>query len=470
MPRMILLLVEVIAVALLAVVASRHFGLADGLRITVSYLVAYLIPLFLLRRARGSSDAAHAVLLLIAIFMSFLAYNCLLTWTMPDGYSLRLPDLIGDARNYFKWALCEYNGTPNYVEGVMFPGFPMIMMVMWKVFGLSIIWPQAMNMTFTMTSVVLTGMMTRRLLAHRIPVSPATLVFGAISLMCLLMFYITSGVTILKEAPSFLSMTMGGYALSSMMAADDERRHLWRDIVIFAAACLLMAVVRTTFLYFLAWGVVVITIPHWRRDWIVSLCMLVLIAVFMVIGNHFADYSFNRHAEIMGGGWNMQRTFNTEKAYDKSLLGFYFLYSPWHRLLMLPMTMAMQFILPFPVPWVPVTEHNEPYLLLFLTRVTYGWYLFGGTVLFYCLFMSWRRGYNIGIWAWWPVTIFIGLAYVMGGTMSRYVLPFQPLMVPIVLFTLYHIYQGRWRKFFLIWIIAILLIVVGISYYYHEMR
>ena len=467
MPGKLLLLAEALALAVLAIVATSHFGMADGMRITVAYLMAYLVPLILLKHVLGTSDGAHAVLFIVAVFISIVAYDCLVTWSAPESYSLQRPNLVGDARGYYKLALYEYDRSTEY-EGVVFPGFSLMILVLWKIFGLSVIWPQAMNMMFTMLSVVFTGMMTRRVLAHRISVSPKTIVLCAMSLMCLLFFYITSGVTILKEGPSYLSIAMGGYALSSMVAADDERRHLWRDIAIFALACVLMAVVRTTFLYFLALGVVVMTLPNWRRDWILALCLLVLIAVLMVIGNYFAAYSFNRHAEILDGGWNMQRAFNTDKAYNKSFLGFYFLYSPWHRILMLPITMAMQFILPFPVPWVP--ESDEPYLLCFFTRMTYGWYLFGGTALFYCLFVSWRRHDNIGVWPWWPIIVYMCMAYVMGGTMARYMLPFQPLMVPMVLYVLYHVYQGRWRKSFFIWIFAVLLLVVGASYYYHELR
>ena len=467
MPGKLLLLAEALALAVLAIVATSHFGMADGMRITVAYLMAYLVPLILLKHVRGTSDGAHAVLFIVAVFISIVAYDCLVTWSAPESYSLQRPNLVGDARGYYKLALYEYDRSTEY-EGVVFPGFSLMILVLWKIFGLSVIWPQAMNMMFTMLSVVFTGMMTRRVLAHRISISPKTIVLCVMSLMCLLFFYITSGVTILKEGPSYLSIAMGGYALSSMVAADDERRHLWRDIVIFALACVLMAVVRTTFLYFLALGVVVMTLPNWRRDWVLALCLLVLIAILMVIGNYFAAYSFNRHAEILDGGWNMQRAFNTDKAYNKSFLGFYFLYSPWHRILMLPITMAMQFILPFPVPWVP--ESDEPYLLCFFTRMTYGWYLFGGTALFYCLFVSWRRHDNIGVWPWWPIIVYMCMAYVMGGTMARYMLPFQPLMVPMVLYVLYHVYQGRWRKSYFIWIFTVLILVVGASYYYHELR
>lgn len=455
-PRLLLLLVEVIALAVLAVMASRHFGLADGLRISVSYLVSYLVPLMVLKRARGSSIAAHAILLGLTILLWLVSFSCLLEWVKFEGFSLQRPNLIGDARNYYKWALHVYDGSVEQTPPI-FPGFPLMMVALWKMFGLSVIWPQAMNQMFTLLAVVFTGMTTRRLLEGRVQASAKALLTGGIALTCLLSYFMMTGISILKEGTLFLSMTMAGYALSSLVSNDDNRHHLWRDILLFVTACILVAFVRTTFLYFLALGLVIMTIPHWRRDWLISLILLVLIVVLLVIGNHFAAYSFERHAEIASGGWNMQRTF-LKNTYYKGLIGYYFLFSPWHRLLMLPLTMMAQFV--FPSPWMP--NYETPYVLSLLARQNYGWYLMGGTAMFYCLFISWRRGENMGVWTWWPVSIYVGMAYVMGGTMVRYLLPFEPLFVPMSMFVLCRLHEGRWRKAYTIWM-SILVVAVVLS-------
>ena len=453
MPRLMLLLAEIIALAILALVASSHFGIADGARITVAYLVAYLVPLVILKRARGTSLTAHAVLLAMTIFLAWVAYQSLVEWTIPDGYSLERPNLLNDARNYYKWALHRYDGSVEPTH-VIFPGFPLMMLALWKVLGLSVIWPQAMNMMFTLTSVVLTGMTTRRLLAGRVSAKPTTLVAGGMALMFLLPFFLMSGISIMKEGTTFVTVAMAGFALSSMVSGDEERHWLWRDILVFVLACALMALVRTTFLYTLALGVIIMALPHWRRDWMIALGLLAVIVIFMVIGNSQAAYSFDRHAEIVTGGWNMQRQFNGNSMY-KGLLGFYFLFSWWHKLLLLPVTMAIQFILPLPWAW----GYEAPHLLSLISRMTYGWYLFGGTVIFYFLVMSWRRREHIGVWPWWPLIIYVCLAYVMAGSMARYMLPFQQLMVPIVVYVLYRLYEGRWRKAYTIWIIVLVVIV-----------
>ena len=452
---MLLRLVEVIAVVVLAVVASRHFGYADGVRITAAYLVAYLVPLTVLKRARGSSHAAHLVLLLIAIFLAWVSFDSLMRWVRLEGYSLQRPNLDGDARQYYKWALYHFDGSVEPTQ-VVFSGFPLMMVGLWKVLGLSVVWPQAMNQMCTLTSVVLTGMTTRRVLAGRVSRSPEGLVLGGMALMLLLPYYLMSGICILKEGVLFLSVAMAGYSLASMVTDDENRHHLWRDIALFVLACLLMTFVRTTFLYVLLLGVVVMTLPHWRRDWVLSLCLIGVIFVLLIVGNHFASYSFGRHAEIVSGGWNMQRLFtrNTEAIY-KRILGYYFLYSPWHKLALLPITMSVQFILP--LPWLPASA--DPNLLSIFCRVSYGWYLVGGVFWFYVLFMSWRRHDNIGMWVWWPVIYYMILAYIMGGTTVRYLLPVETMMMPAVVYVLCRVRERRWRRPFVWWMCCLVVIV-----------
>ena len=463
---MLLRLVEVIAVAVLAIVASSHFGYADGARITAAYLVAYLVPLTVLKRARGTSHAAHLVLLLIAIFLAWVSFDSLMRWVRLEGYSLQRPNLDGDARQYYKWALYHFDGSVEPTQ-VVFSGFPLMMVGLWKMLGLSVVWPQAMNQMCTLTSVVLTGMTTRRVLAGRVSRSPEGLVLGGMLLMLLLPYYLMSGICILKEGILFLSVAMAGYSLASMVTNDENRHHLWRDIALFVVACLLMTFVRTTFLYVLLLGVVVMTLPHWRRDWMLALFMLAVFFTALMVGDHYSSYSFGRHALIVQGGEAMQECYvisDSQRFYNE-LLDNYFLYSPMHRIAMLPFTMAVQFIIPF--PWTFYEAHT---FVNMVSRLTWGWYLVGGIAMFYYLFLSWRRRHNMGSWAWWPALSFAAIAYIMAGSVARYVLPIEPLFVPVAVFVLCRVYEGRYRKSFLAWATAFVIVLAAALLFYHSVQ
>lgn len=457
-PRLLLFLAEVIVFAVLGTVASSHFGLADGARITAAYLVAYLVPRTILSRARGTTTMASVVLLVLTILLIAISYLNLLEWTSAEGYSLDIPNLKSDARGYYKWALHHYDGR---VEGqhIVFKGFPLMMLVLWKLLGLNVVWPQAMNMLFTLIAVVLTGMTTRRLLAHRVSLPMNTLLTGGMLLTSLLTYYLMSGISILKEASVFLAISMAGYALSSMATVDEERHYPWRDLLIFALACVIMAFVRTTFLYFIALGVAIMVLPHLRRDWIMALSMMAIILITLLAGNHFAAYSFDQHVDIASGGMDMQLTYiddqNPSRAAFRKLIGNYFLYSPLHRFFLLPLTLSLQFITPF--SWQPIGEDNI--LFNHISRFSYGWYALGGMALFYYLFISWRRQENMGIWAWWPAITYAIIAYIIAGSVVRYVLPFEPLFVPVVMFLICRLWEGHWRKAFKRWCIFFVILL-----------
>ena len=465
-PRLLLFLAEVIVFAILAVASVSHFGWADGARLTAAYLVAYLIPKIILLRARGSSTTALTILLLLAAFLMALNYLRLTYYTSHEGYTLQLPNLSNDPRTYYSRALDYYYGRELYGR-VAFPGFPLLMAGLWKVFGLNVIWPQAMNIMFTLTSIVLTGLTTRRLLNGKVKLSPQALVTCGVLLAGSFVYYMAVGTLILKESSIYLSITLAGYALSSMAAQDDERYKLWRDIVLFILACLLMALVRTTYLYFIALGVILMALPHWRRDWMMAVFMLAVFLTALMVGDHYSSYSFGRHALIVKGGEAMQECYviSDSQRYYNELLDNYFLYSPIHRIAMLPITMAVQFIIPF--PW---TFFEAPTFVNSVSRLTWGWYLVGGIAMFYYLFLSWRRHQNMGAWAWWPALSFAAIAYIMAGSVARYVLPIEPLFVPVAVFVLCRIHEGRFRKSFFAWATFFVIVLAAALIFYHSVQ
>ena len=215
----LMLLAEALLFITLMVFASRLFGMGDGLKITMAYLVAYLVPRTVVRRDIGWSWVSSAVLLVLAGILVYIDFRRLVHYTLFDGYSLEIPNITGDARSYYKWALHQYDGRLS-ASNMLFPGYGFLMVGLWKLFGVSVVWPQAMNLMFTLTSVAFTGKLTRRLLSHRVRVAPRYLLMAGLLLSCLLTFYLVVGTLLLKEASVFLGTIMAAYALSSFASPD----------------------------------------------------------------------------------------------------------------------------------------------------------------------------------------------------------------------------------------------------------
>ena len=457
MPKVLLMTGEAIAVAILAMVAIGHFGWADGMRITLSYFIAYLVPRVVLTRSRGYSVAAGFILLVVAALVIPIDIIRLMHWTRLDEFSLSFPNIQGDGRTYYKGALAIYNSSLAHQRIPAQPGFSIMIVGLWKLFGVSVVWPQAMNLMFTLTSVVLTGLTTRRLLAGRVTQRATTLVVMGMALCAMLCHYLVIGTSVIKEGTIYLAISMAGFALAAMAACDEERHLLWRDIILLVLAAVLITIVRASYLYFLMLGVALMALPHWRRDWPMALSVLAVLVLLMMGGRYLELYSLERHSEVVGGGWNMNRFYinsETQQPY-KSLMGYYFLYSPLHRLFMLPIPLAAQFVSP-----LPSTSLAGGYITL-ISRFSWGWYFIGGISLFYFVVLSWRRQDNMGAWPWWPALVFAAIAHVMAGSVIRYVLPIQPLFVPVTAYVLARLYNGQWRRQFRIWTIIYIVLLIA---------
>ena len=467
MPKLLLLVAEALAAVMLVVVSVNHFGWGDGGRITVSFLIAYLVPRIILSRSRGYSVAAGVVLLMVAVLCVSLDVARMALWIKYEEFSLSFPNIGGDGRNYFKWALAIYNSNmPPDMK--YYPGFSLIIASLWKLLGVSVVWPLAMNLMFTLTSVVMTGLTTRRLLTGRVTMSSTSLVTTGMVLCGLLFHYLVIGTCMLKEGTVIGAMAMAGFAMAAMAAPDEERHALWRDIILLVVAGAILAVVRASYIYFLMLGLVIMALPHWRRDWPMVLSIMAVMAVMLLAGRHFAFYSIERHGDVVAGGWNMNRFYinSASQLPYKSLLGYYFLYSPLHRLFVLPIPLAVQFLLP--LPW---TQLSGVTIFTFFSRLTWGWYLVGGLAAFYYLFIGWRRHLNMGAWPWWPALVFGGIAYVMAGSVVRYVLPIQALFIPVAAYVIARWREGQWRvqlRYWAILFIILLLVTLVISFQFKQ--
>ncbi len=420
-------LVAVVAMSLLAVV---RLGLPTGGRLSLGLVVALCVPLTLYRSRTWSSVTGAYLLLALWVLLATLSVNNIYEWLSPAGATPDMPALYGDDRSYYRWALHYYDGRVD-VPHVAFPGLPVMILLSWKLLGVNVVWPVTMNVTFTLTAIVITSITAVRLLGKR-EIAPSETTIGTLTLLgcALLTFMLSHGAAVLKEAAVTLSMSVVGAVLAVFV----DNRHLEaRHYMAFAIACVMLAFIRTTYMYLVMLALIVVAlgnvksrVPH------VALLLAITVATF-VVGDSVAYYSFERHALIISGGERMQSLFIVGESQQPylNLIGNYFHYPIWKRLVLLPLTTAVQYIIPFPWSYGRTLLFGE-----ILARCSYGWYMVGGLAMFYYLFLSWRERYSLGAWAWVAPTLFAAVAYISAGSVSRYVVPIQAMFVPVALWAL----------------------------------
>ena len=469
------LAVEVAAFVVLALVSQRLFLTADAVSIVLSLVIAYSVPRWLYTSRSWASSVGRWVFMALGLAMTALAVYTIWTTTVAVGHTLAEPLLTSDDSSYYSWALHHYDGRCPEPE-MAFPGLPLIMLWMWRVLGVSVVWPLAMNVLFTLLTVVVVAALTVRLLGG---VTRQGATWHAAMALCLtasLAFFVSQGLRVQKEAIVYLSIALIGYVLAGMNAKSRQSsRPLWRDVLLWCVACLLLAMARTTYLYFALLGLAIVAFSSWRTHGRrLGVLTLLALAAF-VLGNFFARYSIGGHFDIVKGGYHMQQAFaiNGPQQPYLDLIGNYFMYPVWKRLAILPLACCVQFVIPF--PWV----YNNFDVLNLLPRIAFGWYAVGGTVLFYYLMMLTRRGRMLGVgaWGWWPLCIYVVIAYVVAGSVSRYLLPVEPMAVPLAVLVVARLRECHWRKAFTWWAVAfvlVLTVVLVICYnvqlsYLHEL-
>ena len=355
----------------------------------------------MLSRSRHCSTGSLVLLYVVgAGLMAFAVYN-MWSWTVHAGRPLDAPHILSDGGKYYKCALHYYDGSVPPQRNVHYYGLPAMIYLTWKLLGVSLVWPMAVNYMLTLLSMVVFGFMACRLLAGRLESGGRQVMLLAMLLMALSTYMLSQGALLQKEALNYMGMAMVGYVLSGL--ARSETLHgakLWRETLVFFLGAGMLISTRGTMAYFVAAGIVLAVAHDWRRNWRRGGALLLITLVLFVLGTEV----FAREA--------------------------YFYHPLWLKVLLTPVTATALYLVPF--PWL----RGDYSVLNILSRTTCTWYAVGGLSLFYFLFMSWRRARSLGWLALWPVACFLAVAYATGGSVARYTLPLQPLFVVIAVYVL----------------------------------
>ena len=457
------LLGEVLALALLAIMTVRIFELKDAISITLSLTVAYLIPRFIYSRSHNWCRWGHWLLLTVGLLLAIYVVLSIKVCTVDVGDTLEEPNIHSDSGRYYAWALSHYDGRcPS--PTLTFKGLSLLILWQWRVLGASIAWPMAMLYMFTLLTIVMTGKVACRMLCRKFDdIQPSTIATVAMLMVSLMGFLISQGLRIQKESGCALGLLLVGYTLAGIARGETlTKRDRYRDIAIFVTGCLLLSMLRTNFTYFAVVGAIMMSFANKRAYWKYGVMLAVIAVLLAVAFSIIFSYSLEHQYSTIDGGDAMAHDFRVGIAQQPyfSIIGDYYYYPVWKRLLLMPVTAGVQYVIPF--PWLYDYSHATIFSLL--PRFRPMWYFVGGVCLHYFLYITilHPKSNNLGMWAWWPLALFMIIAYITGGSVSRYVLPLQPLFVVIALYVLLNVKQGNYRRSFTIWMIIYAFILVAI--------
>ena len=150
-------------------------------------------------------------------------------------------------------------------------------------------------------------------------------------------------------------------------------------------------------------------------------------------GGYLSHTGTEKHSNIVSGSGSMPESYlGDDSRYDgyKSLLGDYYNRPIYQRIALLPATAAVQYAVPFPWNFKRDTEFGYSQAL---NHITWPWYAIGCIILFYFIWLWRKKSTPLRLWALWAAICWLIPAYLFGGSVSRYVMPFIPILVPLAL-------------------------------------
>lgn len=218
---------------------------------------------------------------------------------------------------------------------------------------------------------------------------------------------------------------------------EDSRGSVWHDIALFTIAVALMSIVRTSVIYFLVAGVIITFFDN-KDMWRYACTLLGIALIGMGLGIYWSNgFSMEVQMRILAAtdtGGDMMKTIYQARGIYGEIMSDYFFLPVWQKLLLLPVTCTLQLFIPF--PWV---DNEVLDVWSVATRFQLVWYAVAGVSLYYLFVLAWKKK-NLGWWAMWPFVCAAAVAFTTSGTVSRYILPYEPLFVTIAVWVLlkYH--------------------------------
>lgn len=351
-----------------------------------------------------------------------------------------------DARRAFLDALHHTGIEGGEAELPDRRGYGLIIALLWKLTGITIVSPLILNMLMILLSVIISGVISSRLLHSNNYVQSDRIASIAMIMTASVCYYLNSGTLLLKEAGTCLAFALIGLGLTT--AISDKDNHRYKFFTLYTLGIALLCILRHTHILFAIAGVLIL-IPWTDKKRIKQAIPLLIIPAIAWISMEILLNSGTLLKTVnVADGSKIQSAFfydNDQHRFYNSMIGNYLCYPAWKRILLLPVSAITQFLVPF--PWNFSRDMIFGYTLAY-AHISYPWYIVGGLVIFF-IATAWRTATS-ELYRFTVMGIILWLipAYLFAGSVSRYALPMLPMLIPAAV---YVITQLRQKKSFKIW-------------------
>lgn len=381
-------------------------------------------------------------------------------FTVHSGATTQMPVLHNpDAWRYYADALSvmgHESGVPCELKS---HGYGLIISWVWHLTGITIVSPLVLNMLFVLLAIIVSGGIAWRLLKETTSKSGQWVAACAMIMTASVCYFLNSGTLLLKEAGVIFAFSLIAYSLISQTETFGPN---WIDIALFLVGSILVAMLRTNYLIMPIVGAIMLL--RWNKSIVIKTSVMIVITVACWIGVSAWLYSsYSEAPEIaskimVGHGLNSSFFLDNpdHRAYNAIVDG-YFEFPWWKKVLMLPMSAAVQYLIPLPWGWGDDIQFG--YSLAY-AHVSYPWYAIGGLVVYFVISQMRKAPRALARFVAWGGLMWLVPAFLFAGTVSRYALPMLPILIPGAVYVM-----AQWSQMprIKLWITCyIVLLVVGL--------
>ncbi len=424
----------------------------------LKYLGIWAVTAVLYRRLCPVDRIGHYTLLTFWVMLSVGVTLNIWYFTTYSGGSLSAPVLKNDdAATAWAQMMAELTGT-NSTVSISRRGYGTLLAALCGYGSPDIAGLLCINMLATLLSIILTGAATQAMVRSDTKCDSSRVCSTAMIMTGGMSYFLITGTILIKDAMCCLTMATVLYALFGHI------RPVWRYSLLPAAA-VVAAVIRPNLLIFICMASLLSLYGIGSRRTIrptVAYCLL--LAALFVWQSHSGyaaaaiDTSdFTTNFQLSDDNTNARLNAYSQVGGDYERAGNI------KKLIMLPFSLAVQFLTP--LPWAFGRD------IVFGPAVAWAhnsipWYALGGILLFYLFFRLCRSPKPVMAAFIFAVAAWLCTAFVTGGTVSRYCLPWLPFMVPAAAWV---ICSGQWRsRAFRMWGTAyVIALAIGLIIVFH---
>lgn len=409
------------------------------------------------------SNKGRWILLVASTLLSVGVIANVHYFTVALGGTTELPVLNNpDAHRYYYDALASVGHPVGVFSPLKQHGYGLLISWLWRITGITIVSPLVVNMMAILLCIIVSGGITWQVLRNcGNRTSQSTIAMSLTAVVC---YYLNSGTLLLKEAGVCFAMVLVALSFTGIYATPKMLRNkvlLW---IGFGVGCILLAFMRHTYLLMIPIGALVML--RWNRQSVATGVIMAIsgVAIMVVCAKLTEEPSVVGLPQGAIQGITVKTSFFYDhaqhRAYNDIVAG-YFDIPIWKRLLYLPMSAVVQYLVPF--PWNFARDMGFGYTLAY-AHVAYPWYAVGGLVLYY-LFVGWHKSPRILIrMSLCGVVLWLIPAYLFAGTVSRYGLPMLPMLVPSAVYVVACCRHSRMFRWWCVGYIVLLVLTLVVAY------